>query len=126
MKFCSAPLKKQDGFTLIELIIVLAVLGMLAALAIPQFTRVLENSAVKTDEANAAVVQTALEVYKADNGGIAPVLKEADGDDFDRLVTALKDTGYLKTGEIKEQSGGIFTYTEGDVKFIPKADPGNS
>ena len=67
------------------------------------------------------MVQTALEVYKADNNGNPPTLEEGEGDSFDRLVTALKKAGYLKTDKIEEQSGGSFTYENGEVGFTPKS-----
>lgn len=104
----------------------LAILGMLAALAIPQFTKVLDNSGIKTDQANLSIVQTALEVYKADNNGNLPTLAGGGSDSFDQLVTALKEAGYLKTDKIEEQSGGSFTYENGEVGFTPAATPSAS
>jgi len=60
-------MKKNEGFTLIELMIVIAIIGILAAIAIPQFSAYRTrsyNSSAESDLRNAA---TAQEAYYVDH-----------------------------------------------------------
>lgn len=49
--------KKKKGFTLIELIIVLAVMAIIALIAIPNFSAVRENSKIKADKQSCATIE---------------------------------------------------------------------
>jgi type IV pilus assembly protein PilA len=48
--------KKKKGFTLIELIIVIAVIGIVAAIAVPKFGNIQKNAKVQADFASAKVI----------------------------------------------------------------------
>ncbi len=63
--------RKKKGFTLIELIIVIAIIAILATIALPRFGQIRENANVKADIANAKNIQTAIMTGIA-NGDITP------------------------------------------------------
>ena len=58
--------KNQKGFTLIELMIVIAIIGILAAIAIPQFSRYRAKSYNSASLADARNLRTDLEAYYAE------------------------------------------------------------
>jgi type IV pilus assembly protein PilA len=75
----------QKGFTLIELMIVIAIIGILAAIAIPQFTKYKSRGYIASTISDAKNVYTAVLAYVGDhpgspipaetiNGGTAPTI----------------------------------------------------
>ena len=62
----------RKAFTLIELMIVVAIIGVLAAIAIPKFSSLLDKSKEGYTKGALATIRTALSVYYADNDGIYP------------------------------------------------------
>ena len=60
----------QKGFTLIELMIVVAIIGILAAIAIPAYTDYTIKSRVSEGASLVASAKTAMEVYWSENGSV--------------------------------------------------------
>lgn len=60
--------KKKKGFTLLELLVVLAILAILIAIAIPVYKGQKEKAAITAHNANVRVLETAVESYKQDHG----------------------------------------------------------
>ncbi len=59
---------KQAGFSLIELLIVITIMGLLVSIVAPEMFSNVEKSKVKTAEAQMKVLGTALDSYRLDMG----------------------------------------------------------
>lgn len=63
---------KKKGFTLLELLVVLAILAILIAIAVPVYKNQKEKAAITAHNANVRVLETAVESYKQDHNGDLP------------------------------------------------------
>ena len=102
--------KRSAGFTLIEIMIVVLIIAILLAIAIPNFLRARETSRSKSCQANMRQIETAKEQWAMDEKKSA-----TDTPDATMLVTEYM-RGTDNTLPLCPSSG---TYTIGDMSTRP-------
>ena len=72
-------LKSRKGFTLVELLIVVAILGILAAITVPQFTSATESARGGSLAGTVRSLRGQINLYKLEHGDQLPDLAAASG-----------------------------------------------
>lgn len=143
MKISLSP-RSSKGFTLIELIIVIAILATLAGIAYPTYMSIQGNAARTAAKKVCTDIVSAVESFKQDNNGMLPYdnsTVEADDNDQMYLTTTAGEDGnmiriltnredesagrrlnsthdiYLRSDEQEQPREGLFVDGTGDLHF---------
>jgi prepilin-type N-terminal cleavage/methylation domain-containing protein len=91
----------KAGFTLVEIMIVVAIIGLLAAIAIPNFVKARENAQLNSIFNNLRIIEGAKDQWALEN-------KKGTGDTVGSIVTI---SDYLKGGTVKPVVGETYATT---------------
>ena len=114
----------RRGFSLIELMIVIVILGVLAAMVVPSLTGKAEEAKRKLVCVQMETVYSVLDMFKIDNSvypptseGLEALVKNPDEEEYANYSTS----GYFKDDKLPKDSWGskfIYINDEGSVELI--------
>ncbi len=100
--------QKKKGFTLLELLVVLAILAILIAIAIPVYKNQKEKAAITAHNSNVRVLETSVESYRQDNGKYPATVKELEDKGYIKSVPAVPSSNHES---LKNQTYSVNTTT---------------
>jgi len=66
-RVCEVPRRRRSGFTLIEILVVIVILGILAALVVPRVLERPDEARIVAAKSDIATILQALKLYRLDN-----------------------------------------------------------
>lgn len=118
---------QRNAFTLIEILVVVVILGILAAIVIPKFANASQDASAATLKTQLQTIRGQIEVYRARYGNSPPLGTDGDASDWDVLVNPGGELSYLQgvprnpfTGQV-----GIGVAESIDIGWVWDVDTGS-
>lgn len=96
----------SKAFTLVEILIVVVILGILAAIVIPQFTNASQDAQRGNVQTQVQSIRNQIELYRVKNNGASPALAGAVGASFTQMLTPPgTQLPYLRSAALNPRNG---------------------
>ncbi|MEM7233359.1 MAG: type II secretion system protein [Planctomycetota bacterium] len=110
----------EQGFTLIELVMVIVIIGALSAIIVPNFIDYTAKSGAQSTRANIQILRSAIQTYRSENSGSLPgTLNQLVTDGFLPSVPedGINNSNAVQAGGAADNSGGwIYFSSSGVIK----------
>jgi len=101
LKISARPVRKNAGLTLVELIIVLAIIAIIGAIVIPNFLTTTDRARLRSDIASAQVLQNAIHLHSTEHPSAIPA-----GASMQQALDALEAAGHITARQRAPQTAG--------------------
>jgi prepilin-type N-terminal cleavage/methylation domain-containing protein len=98
-----SQLHRHKAFTLVEILIVVVILGILAAVVVPQFVGAVSETSIGTTQSELTKLRRAVEVFQVRNENTLPTVAAGDGTWGDLIAN---NGEYLKEAPANPYVGG--------------------
>jgi general secretion pathway protein G len=105
-------MQAKRGFTLVEILIVVVILGILAAIVIPQFTQASTEAKTNSLMSDLQTLRSQIELYKVQHNDIAPNAGDGDPNFHDQMVFTSDDDGSVSTDKVRTTTFHLGPYLE--------------
>ncbi len=109
----------RKAFTLVEILIVVVILGILAAIVIPQFTNASEEAQVGNVQTQLQTTRSQIELFRVRNNGQSPVIDGANDASFADLLCGVGNTHGLPDGNSIQVAAGAGATQEPYMRTAP-------
>lgn len=111
---------RKKGFTIVELMIVIVIIGILIAIIVPSVTSAIESANIASDQSDVKNMNTILQVYCVQNGVDTTKLQAPEV----RAIVSSEQKNYTF---VPKSSKGIYWYSvnEGKIVYSTNGDPNN-
>jgi len=114
---------KKRGFTLVEIILVIVLIGIMAAIIVPKFAGQTDKAKIAATKANIETLRSAIRIYQGNNDGALP---SALSDLVTTYIKAIPEEAITPSSNVRNSNDGnggwVYVSSSGEVSVNLSGD----